>query len=120
LEFKRVLKSGGVVCARTPNLLSYLGIAASLVPNRYHIKLVGVLQDSRKPEDVFPKFYRSNTIHAIRKLFKAFNFDGVVYGFESEPAYFSFSSFAYRIAKIVHQLTPPYFRTQLYLFARKK
>lgn len=119
-EFNRVLKPGGVLCARTPNLLSYLGIAASLIPDRFHAKLVGVLQDARKPEDVFPKFYRCNTIHTIRRLFRAHNFEGVVYGFESEPAYFSFSSFVYGIFTYLHPLTPPYFRTILYLFARKK
>src|SRR5688500_10974191 len=31
-EFRRVLKEGGIVCARTPNLLSYFGIISNLIP----------------------------------------------------------------------------------------
>ena len=119
-EFNRVLKVGGVVCARTPNFFSYFGIISNSIPDRLHAKLVGWMQGTRKPEDVFPKFYRCNSIFRIKKLMQTFGFEGLVYGFESEPAYFSFSSFIYGMVKIFHQLTPKYFSTQLYLFARKK
>ena len=118
-EFNRVLKNGGAVCARTPNLFSYFGVLSNFTPNRLHAKILARVQDERKPEDVFPKYYHSNSISRIKKLLRRYGFEGVVYGAESEPAYFSFSSIVYGMAKLAHGMTLKRFRTQLYFFARK-
>ena len=62
LEIHRVLRNGGYLCIRTPNRWSYVAIAATLIPNRFHSKVTTFVQDGRKEEDVFPTVYRCNSI----------------------------------------------------------
>jgi ubiquinone/menaquinone biosynthesis C-methylase UbiE len=119
-EFNRVLKVGGLICCRTPNLFSYFGLASNFVPGKFHQKIVPKLQAVRKEEDIFPKFYRCNSIYRLKRILKQFNFKGVVYGFESEPAYFTFSQIIYLVMKFLHSITPNYFKTQIFVFARKE
>lgn len=68
-ELKRVVRSGGWICARTPNKWGYIGVFGRLVPVRWHSRLVGALQDDRETRDVFPTFYRLNTLKEYRRLF---------------------------------------------------
>jgi hypothetical protein len=49
---------------------------------------------------------------------KTTGLSGLVYGYEDEPAYFSFSSLAFRVAKFFHELTPKIFSTQLFIFLK--
>ena len=37
-EFHRILKSGGWICARTPNKYSYISILTRMIKNSYHTK----------------------------------------------------------------------------------
>ena len=65
-EARRVLKNGGYICLRTPNRWGYVGLAASLNPNRFHAKVTSAVQDGRKEEDVFPTLYHCNSIWKLR------------------------------------------------------
>ena len=98
-EAFRVLKPGGHLCLRTSNALSYVGIGSRLVPNKYHAKVVEKVQDSRAEEDVFPTYYRCNSIWKMRSLLEKHGFAGCAYGHEAEPAYLSFSRFAYFLGR---------------------
>lgn len=118
-EVRRVLRPGGVFCARTTNRLGYVGIAASLIPNRLHEQVVGYVQDGRESVDVFPTRYRVNTVWALRSHLRIAKLEGVVYGFEAEPSYLAFSLPLYALGKAVHALTPSMLRTCLFVFARK-
>lgn len=60
-ECRRVLKPGGYVCIRTPNVLSYFRLCARIIPNRFHGAVIRKVQAQRKEEDVFPTVYRCNT-----------------------------------------------------------
>lgn len=75
-EVERVLKPGGIFCARTTNRLGYVGLAASLIPNRRHARVLGKVQRDRKEIDVFPTRYRINTVWRLRAALKRIGFEG--------------------------------------------
>jgi len=118
-EVRRVLKSGGFFCARTPNRWSYVAIAAMLVPNKFHAKVLSVVQDDRKEEDVFPTYYKCNSSRKLGRLLRQRGFSCVVYGHEAEPAYLSFSIAAYLLGVIHQKFAPGFLKPTLFAFGRK-
>ena len=65
-EIARVLKPGGVYVYTTPSIYDYGSIAALLIPNRFHARIVSATE-GRAGEDVFPTVFGSNSLRAIRK-----------------------------------------------------
>ena len=119
-EARRVLRRGaGHLAIRTPNALSYVGIAQRLIPNRHHSRVLARVQDSRKPEDVFRTVYRCNTIPRLRRKLTAFGFDAVVYGHEAEPAYLEMSRLLYFFGVIHQKIAPSAFSPVILAFARR-
>ena len=117
-EIRRVLKDGGFLCIRTPNRWSYVALMACLIPNKYHSKVVSVAQDGRKAEDVFPTVFKCNTIGKLRGMMRRHGFDAVVYGYESEPSYLSFSTFAYFLGVLHQRLAPGFLKPALFAFGK--
>jgi SAM-dependent methyltransferase len=66
-EIGRVLRPGGVLVFHTPNLNGYSTQAARCVPEFLKKQLIRFLQN-RKPEDVFPTYYRINSPRAVHEL----------------------------------------------------
>ena len=66
-EIHRVLKPGGQYIFLTPNRYDYASLIASLIPNRFHGRIVKATE-GRDEIDTFPTFYRSNSFRAIRRL----------------------------------------------------
>jgi len=118
-ECHRVLKPGGHLCLQTPNRYSYVSMAASLIPNRFHAGVTAKVQDSRRSDDVFPTYYRCNTKRSILRTMRRAGFDVTVLRHEAEPAYLRFSSIAYRLGVLVHRLMPPPLASTLLIYARK-
>jgi len=118
-ECSRVLKTGGVLCARTPNKWSYVALAAMIIPNQHHAKVTSYVQDKRQEQDVFPTRYRCNTVGALKKLMQAHDLDGVTVRYEAEPSYFSFSSILYLLGYLHQRFIPRFFSPILFLFAEK-
>lgn len=118
-EVARTLKPGGYFCFRTTNKLGYVALAAMLIPNRFHAKVVGHIQHDREARDVFPTVYRANTIWRIRSLFELHGLGGYVSGLDGEPSYFAFSRTAFRIGMLFHGLTPNWFKPWLVAYAYK-
>ena len=118
-DVARVLKPGGIFCARTPNRIGYVGLVASLIPNRRHTQVLKVAQEDRKEIDVFPTYYRANTVWAVRRMLRQAGLEGITYGYEAEPSYLQFSALAYALGKYLHLFTPSALRTCLFVFARK-
>lgn len=118
-ECARVLRKGGYLCLRTANAHSYVGLISRLVPNSLHARVLGRAQGRRLPHDVFPTRYRCNTPRRLRRTLESHGFDAVVYGYEGEPRYASFSRFVYRLAVLHQRLAPTSFRLSLFAFARK-
>jgi 2-polyprenyl-3-methyl-5-hydroxy-6-metoxy-1,4-benzoquinol methylase len=118
-ECERIVKPGGYVCFRTPNRWSYFSLAASLIPNRYHAKVVALVQPGRREIDVFPTYYRANTVRALRRLLRLHHFEGCVYRHISEPVYLGFSRWSYCLGVYLHRWMPAVFWPMLYVFARR-
>ena len=118
-ECARVLRSGGYLCVRTTNLISYVGIAARLIPNRFHARIVARLQDRREERDVFPTRYHCNTVGKLRRTLQASGFEAVVYGVQGEPSYLAFSKPVFKLGVALHRLTPRSFGASLLGFARR-
>lgn len=119
-ECRRVLRPGGHLCLRTPNVLSYVGLFSRLIPNRYHAALLGRVQTGRKREDVFATHYRCSTRRKIRRMLDRYGFDGYVYPYEAEPSYLSFSRLFYALGVLHQRLVPGMFKPVLFAFGRKR
>jgi SAM-dependent methyltransferase len=119
-EIRRVLRSDGFLCIRTSNRWSYIAIAATLIPNRYHSKVISLVQDGRKEEDVFPTVYRCNSIRKLKNIMKKNGLEYVVYGYEAEPSYLSFSKVAYFLGVLQQRFAPRFVKSALFAFGRMK
>ena len=115
-EIHRVLKNGGYLCIRTTNQWSYIAIAATFIPNKYHSKVTSVVQDGRKQEDVFPTVYKCNSIQKIKNIMKKNGIEGVVYGYEAEPSYLSFSRIAYFLGVLHQKFAPEFIKPAIFAF----
>jgi len=101
-------------------VLSYVGLISRLVPNRWHGAVVSRVQASRRAEDVFPTYYRCNTVWRLRRMLARHGFDAVVYGYEAEPSYLNFSKLVYAFGVLHQRLAPGFIRPALFAFARLK
>lgn len=73
-EFVRVLSPQGRLVVHTPNSASYyvwlIRLGRRLIPERLTHRLIEYLE-SRRPEDVFPTFYRANTRNRLSKVMQS-------------------------------------------------
>jgi SAM-dependent methyltransferase len=119
-ECGRVLKAGGYLCIRTPNANSYVALAARLISNKYHARVLSKVQERRKPEDVFPTLYRCNTRARLERALAGAGFgDCVTHTHEAEPSYLSFSKAFYWLGVMHQRFAPSYVKPALFAFARK-
>jgi len=119
-ELTRILKSGGWICARTPNRFGYIGVGTNIVPNDLHTRVLRRLQPGRKVVDVFPTRYRLNTKRALRRHFDPTVYEHIVYTVTTEPTYFGNSPTAWRVMAAVNSHTPQLLGAMLMIFLRKK
>ena len=119
-EAQRVIKPGGYLCIRTPNLFSYFGVFARLVPCKFHAAVATRVQSNRKTEDRFSTFYRCSTKWKLKRYLTRYGFDAVVYGHEAEPSYCSFSLVAYALAALHQKAAPTFIKTTLFAFAQRQ
>ncbi len=119
MEIHRVLRNGGYLCIRTPNRWSYVALAATLIPNKYHSKVTSVVQDGRRTEDVFRTVYKCNSICKLKKIMKKNALRGVVYGYEAEPSYLAFSKIAYLLGIVHCRFAPGFLRPAIFAFGKK-
>ncbi|HCO43512.1 MAG TPA: SAM-dependent methyltransferase [Gammaproteobacteria bacterium] len=119
-ELHRVLKPGGWLCVRTPNLWGYIGVGANVVPNRWHVAVLKRLQPHRKAVDVFPTRYRVNTRRAVRRYFPVSLWEHHMYGHFAEPAYFANSRIMWGAMLLLYRLTPRVCAPTWMIFLRKR
>ncbi|MCD6425777.1 MAG: class I SAM-dependent methyltransferase [Anaerolineales bacterium] len=120
MEIHRVLKDGGYLCIRTPNRWSYIAITATLIPNKYHSQVTSAVQDGRQDKDVFPTVYKCNSIGKIKSIMKKNGFDYIVYGYEAEPSYLSFSKIAYFFGVLHQRFAPEVLKPAIFAFGKIK
>jgi SAM-dependent methyltransferase len=116
-QSRRVLKNKGYLCIRTSNSWNYIGLLARLFPERLHSVVISKVQERRKEFDVFPKYYKCNTIPRLKAILSMYDFEHVVFGYEAEPSYLSFSRIAYLFGVIHQRLAPGFMRPSIFAFA---
>lgn len=119
-ELDRILRPGGWLCARTPNRWNYVAIASRLIPKRLHDVVLGRLQPDRKSEDIFPAYYKMNTLSELRRLFPDSRYHDCSYTISAEPAYLPRKPWIWRTALLVDALLPAGLRSNILLFVQKR
>ena len=119
-EVRRVLRNGGHLCLRTPNSWGYVALCARVIPNKLHARVTRMARGGGKEEDVFPTVYRCNSLWRIRSMMKQYGLRHVVYGYASEPWYFSFSRIAYAVGALYHKLIPAFLKPEILGFGQLK
>jgi SAM-dependent methyltransferase len=119
-EAARILRRGGVLAIRTPNLLSYFGLVARCVPASFKTPLLKKAQFERDEEDVYPAYYRCNTVAKIRRALERNEFEHAVYGHDPEPSYLSFSNAAYALGVLQQRFVPNRCRVTILAFGQRK
>jgi 2-polyprenyl-3-methyl-5-hydroxy-6-metoxy-1,4-benzoquinol methylase len=66
-EFHRVLKPGGHLVFLTPSRYDYISIAARIIPNSLHGRVISHLE-GREEADTFPTYYRANSVRQVCNL----------------------------------------------------
>ena len=121
-EVRRVLRPGGWLCAWTPNKWGYIGLGARLVPNALHAGLLPIISpgDQRWENDVFPTYYRLNTISQIRRFFGHDYFDNFSFLMNGLPTYNFNSHILARLLLLYGRLVPPALSQHLHVFIRRR
>lgn len=119
-EVRRLLRPGGWFCARTPNRWGVTGLAANLVPNRLHVRLLDVLQPERHEQDIFPTTYRLNTMGQIRRHFPDGEWENCTYRSNSEPPYVQRSIILMKMVQLYWRVAPTGLHTTLNVFVRRR
>ena len=118
-ECQRVVKTGGWACIRTPNIRSYFGLAARLTPKNKQLTVLDKAKERLNPADTFPTLYRCNTLGCVRRMLASHGFEPVVYGYESEPGYLSFSGLFYFLGVLYQRLVPERFKVGIHAFGKR-
>jgi len=119
-SFERILKPGGWICARTPNRHGYIALGNRIIPDSLKMKVLRGAQPMRKDEDVFPAFYRMNTLAALKRIFPSERFKHCSYCWDSSPSYFFNKSWVFHMFRLLHSITPERFKTMLFVFIQKR
>ncbi|MFY0686932.1 MAG: class I SAM-dependent methyltransferase [Cyclobacteriaceae bacterium] len=119
-ECNRVLKPKGITCIRTSNKLHYVSIGASLIPNRFHSKYVSGIVGLRKDEDVFPTYFKCNTISKLKLLHEKSGFNTVVFAVEPPPWYLKFSRVTFWLGLVYGRLVPSSLKYTIMAFGVKE
>lgn len=117
-EIRRVLKQGGLLGLRTQNRLCYSAIAATISPYKFHSKITSFVQHKREDYGVFPTVYKCNRVRKFRGIMKEVGFSCVVYGYEAEHSYLSFSNLFYFFSVLNQKDTPGFLKPTICTFGK--
>jgi SAM-dependent methyltransferase len=118
-EMDRVLKPGGWICARTVNRYGYVATGARIIPNSLHGRIVRKLIPVSRLDDVFPTYYRLNSLKDIRRWFPAEQWEDCSYVLNTTPRYFGSSRILFQLTDLYQKLIPSRFSTDLFVFIRR-
>ena len=122
-ELYRVLKPGGWFCAWTPNRFGYFALGAQMIPESLHglvLKRLGQIgqANNRKEKDVFPQFYRVNSLSQIRKIAGKRFSNHSFYTF-GPPAYHANSIVLARLIDCYNKSVPGFLKPYIMVFLQK-
>lgn len=99
-EINRLLKPGGWFCARSPHKYNLISIFNKIIPKQIHISILKYVQPSRKEVDVFPAYYRLNSLKELKKYFRKYKDKSFI--FRSDPSYFFGNKHIYHFQKFLN------------------
>ena len=113
-----------MVRVQDANRWHYSMVAAQLVPERHHQAVLPVVQRNRQAADIFPTFYRMNSIGACRRVVTHAGLNlRFLTTHEPAPAYLDFSAVAFLMGvvyqRIVDGLSLTSVRKNIVGFAQK-
>jgi SAM-dependent methyltransferase len=117
-EAHRVLRNKGYLCIRTPNTWSYVALVSRLIPNRSHAAVLDRVKGKNPQRDVYPTYYRSNSLKAIKNNLLKHGFKGITYGYEAEPSYLAFSRITYFLGIAFARLAPGWARSSIFSYSQ--
>ena len=117
LEIDRVLKPGGIFCARTPHKFKYVSLIANLIKNKYHSKLLKFIQPQRKKEDTFPTAFKLNTLKSVQEKFN--KYDNFSYLYASHPSYYANNKLLFNFFSWLHKILPAVMVSEIFIFMQK-
>jgi SAM-dependent methyltransferase len=107
-ELARVLKAKGIMVAQTPSKYDYVSVIAHVTPFWFHRWSLSTFLE-RRPEDVFPTCFRSNTRKAMVRTLEAAGFQPrSIQFFNQYPAYLMFWPLLFRLGIYYERLTTKY------------
>jgi len=118
-EVKRVLKPGGHLCLRTPNLLHYSSFGAKMIPFRFHHAVRRALGHFHGEDDVFPTYYRCNTRGALERALRRSGFDACVIRHRGESHTARAGVAVGWAGEMIERWSPMALAHELHAFARK-
>ena len=116
-QINKTLRNGGWFCARTPHKFHYASIAASIINNNSHAKVLKYAQPGRNEIDVFPTFYKLNTMKSFLSYFN--DWENHSYIFRSDPDYYFNNKIFYKLQDVLHKVIPKELCGNLFVFIRK-
>jgi len=99
-EAFRVLRPGGALIIRTPNLWHYVALIGWTTPHWFHRLVANRVRglDATHGHDVFPTYYRANTRAAVTRIFGDAGFSVErIEMVEREPSYLMFARLAFLV-----------------------
>jgi ubiquinone/menaquinone biosynthesis C-methylase UbiE len=126
-ETFRVLRRGGYLFLRTPNLHHYVSIVGCLTSHGFHRRVANPARglESSTDADVFKTFYRANTRRTVERVFGQAGFvPKQILLVEREPSYLMFSGAAFLVGYCYERLvnmseTLATFRSNIFAVLRK-
>jgi len=118
-EVHRVLKIGGWFCARTPNRWSYFAIGSRILPGALGKAVIHALQPTRRDDDVFPTFYRLNTLRRIEEGFSRDLWENASYIHNENKWYHGNIPLLYHLISIYQKLMPRSLGSLIMIFLRR-
>lgn len=104
-ELRRVLRPGGSVIFRTPNLWHYVTLGSRCTPHFVHRWLAARLRGLSAGHEPYATYYRLNTRRRARALFRRCGFlERELRLIEPEPSYLMFSPIAFRAGFLYERL----------------
>lgn len=104
-EIARALKSGGKLVVLTPCKWSYKGLAAWLLPFRFHIWMGNIRYGLGHDPDMYPTRYRCNTQPAFRRYAGKYGFEMLCTDYVTNgPTWFERVPFLFELLDNFHRL----------------
>lgn len=118
IEVNRILKPGGWFCARTPHKFSLISISARIIKNQFHKNLLRYVQPDRYAVDIFPTFYRLNTLKDLKNFFPKYRDMSFIY--RTDPSYYFGNKYIFKLQRLLKPILISPLIGNLFIFKQKQ